>query len=148
MGIFDDEIKIIDSIEENISIVIKKVIQDNDIEILDYIRKKQLDEKGEDGKGKKLKPDYSKAYVRIRVKKGRQVSHVDTHFTGKFHATLTINTFSDRFEIVTNVDYDKHIIKRYGIDIIQIQQEYLEEIVFNKIIPEIKKMIDDKFAKS
>jgi len=148
MGIFDDEIKLITSIEEEIPIVIRRTIEKFDFVLLDYITNKQLDQKGEDALGEKLKPGYSLGYKRIRIKAGLQVDHVDTHFSGKFHASLEIETRENEFVITSNVNYDQYVIGKYGIEIIKIQQQYLEDFVEKYIMPALKNMINDKFTKS
>lgn len=148
MGVFDDEIAIIQDIENNISDVIKQTVQKFGFVIVDYNTNKQLDRKGEDSKGKKLFPKYTKAYARIRVKKGLQVDHVDTHFTGKFHASITVEAREDEFVIRSNVEYDKYLVKKYGEDILGVQEQYLQEFVNNYLHPALKTMINDKLAKS
>lgn len=148
MGVFDDEIKMIASIEESIPIVIRRTLEKFDFVVLDFITNKQLDQKGEDALGKKLTPKYSKGYARLRIKKGLQADHVDTHFTGKFHASIEIETRENEFAIKSNVEYDQYIIGKYGIEIMKIQEQYLTEFVQNYLLPALKKMIDDTFTKS
>lgn len=147
MGVFDDEIKIIKDIEDGIHEVIKSTVQKYGYIIVEYNTEKQLDEKGEDAKGKKL-GKYTKAYARIRIKKGRQANHVDTHFTGKFHASITVEAREDEFIIRSNVEYDKYLVKRYGKDILGVQEQYLEEFVERYLLPALKTYIDDKLTKS
>lgn len=147
MGVFDDEIKIIQDIEDGIHEVIKNTVQKYGYVIVEYNTEKQLDEKGEDAKGKKL-GKYTKAYARIRIKKGRQANHVDTHFTGKFHASITVEAREDEFIIRSNVEYDKYLVKRYGKDILGVQEQYLEEFVERYLLPALKTYIDDKLTKS
>ena len=147
MGIFDAEIQLITDVENEIPNVIRLTLEKFGFVILDYITNKQLDQKGEDALGQKLKPKYSLGYARIRVKKGLQIDHVDTHFSGKFHASLQIETRENEFVISSTVDYDKYIISRYGINILKVQQDYLNEFVEKYITPELKKMIDGKFAR-
>ena len=147
MGIFDAEIQLITDVENEIPNVIRLTLEKFGFVILDYITNKQLDQKGEDALGNKLKPAYSEGYKRIRVKQGLQTAHVDTHFTGKFHASLYIQTREKEFQVYAMVDYQKNIISRYGINILKVQQDYLNEFVEKYITPELKKMIDGKFAR-
>ena len=147
MGVFDDEIAIIQNIEDSIREAIKNTVQKNGYVIISYNTDKQLDEKGEDSKGVKL-GKYSKPYARIRIRKGLQADHVDTHFTGNFHASITVEAREDEFVIKSNVEYDKYLVKRYGKDILGVQQQYLEEFVEDYLYPALKTMIDDKLTKS
>lgn len=147
MGIFDREIQVIRDSKNVIIPTLIDVIRKFDFVILDYNTNQQLDKKGEDSKGNKL-GTYSNSYARIRVKKGLQVKHVDTHFTGKFHATLQVITQNDQLKIVSNVDYADEIIEKYGEEVLGVQREYLEEFMENFILPELKRRIDDKFTRA
>ena len=50
----DNIVKELESIKNNVDDQVKRIASKNKEEILDYIREKQLFEKGEDGKGRKL----------------------------------------------------------------------------------------------
>ncbi|HET8839744.1 MAG TPA: hypothetical protein VFM82_12210 [Flavobacteriaceae bacterium] len=147
-NVFADEIKIIAGIPAIIDETIKRTVQENDFVIKEYNITKQLDEQGEDAKGKKIKPGYSNPYKRTRIKRGLQVEYVDTHFTGKFHAQLEIVAENGQFKIVSKLDYAEHVIKRYGKRILGIQQQYLADFVNDFLLPELKKAINGQLTKS
>lgn len=146
MGWLDPHKKLMREIHAGIHDVVVESIKRNDFKILDFNRDKQLAEKGEDAKGDQL-GTYSNGWKRIRISRGLQVQYVDTRFTGKFHATLKLVVENDQFKIVSQVDYADDIIKKYGADVLGLQQKYLEEIVNTMIIPDIKQMINDKFSR-
>jgi len=147
MGIFDKEIAIIQDIQDGILGVVKEVVQKNGHVLVEYNTEKQLDGKGEDSKGKSL-GKYTKAYARIRIKAGRQAQFVDTHMTGKFHASITVEAREDEFIIKSNVEYDKYLVKRYGKDILGIQEQYLQEFVDDYLMPALKDFIYGKLTES
>lgn len=149
MGVFDREIKIIDRLPQVIDNTIKSAVTKYGFVIKNYNIVNQLDEKGEDSKGKKLSnKGYSNPYKRIRIKAGLQVSYVDTHFTGKFHANLQIIAEDGQFKITSDIDYGEHVIKRYGKEMLGIQKQYLQDFVDKYLIEELKKAVNGHFAKS
>jgi len=143
MSIFDKEIRLFKSIEQEIIPTVIGAIKRYDFVLLDYNTNKQMNIKGEDAKGEHI-GNYSAGYKRIRIKRGLQTEHVDLHFTGKFQATLEIITNDKEFIIKSNVDYANAITKRYGKDVLGIKEENLKQFVFNYIVPEIRKMINSK----
>lgn len=143
MGVFDKEILIFKDIEKEIIPTVISTIKKFDFVLLDYNTNKQMNQKGEDSKGSHI-GDYSGGYKRIRIRRGLQVDHVDLHFTGKFQAELKIVTESGEFKIISSVTYADDIVKKYGKNVLGIQQQNLEDFVKNYITPQIKKMINDK----
>jgi len=148
MGLFSNEIAIFDEIENNIYNVIKDTIKRFDFVLIDFNTNKQLNRKGVDSKSKPLLPKYADSYVRIRVKKGLQTDHVDLNFTGAFQKSITITVENDQFIIESDVHYDKYLVKKYGKNILGIEQQYLNEFAENYLYPQLKKSIDDQLAKS
>lgn len=148
MGVFEKEIKLIQGLPSVIDKTIKETVSKYGFVIKNYNIIKQLDEKGEDSDGDKLQPAYSNPYKRIRIKRGLQVAYVDTHFTGKFHASLEIIVEDGQFRITSNVDYAKHVIKRYGEKTLGIQQRYLNDFVNKYLLEELQKSINGYFTKS
>lgn len=143
MGVFDKEISTFKDIENEIVPTIISTIRKFDFVLLDYNTNKQMNIKGEDSKGSQI-GEYSGGYKRIRVKRGLQVDHVDLNFTGKFQAELHIVTENNQFKIESNVTYAEDIVKRYGKQVLGIQQRNLEEFVNNYILPNLKRMINQK----
>lgn len=146
-NIFADEIAIIEGIPQVIDETIKRTVQENDFVIKEYNISDQLDDQGEDSTGKKIRPGYSNPYKRRRIKRGLQVEYVDTHFSGRFHAQLEIIAEDGQFKITSQLDYAEHVIKRYGIEILGIQQQYLKDFVNNYLLIELKKSIDGQLTK-
>lgn len=148
MGVFDKEIKIFRDIKRNMIPTVIDALKRFDFVIVDFVTNKQMQKKGEDGKGDTIgRGKYSPGYARIRIKRGLQVNHIDLRFSGKFHADIEVITEGDQFKINSKVVYADDLVKRYGIDILNVQQQYLEEFVNNYLIPQIKRMMNDELAK-
>ena len=143
-NMFHKVISLFNEIEKELIPTVVNSIKHYDFVLLDYNTNKQMNIKGETKKGEQIGNYTSQGYKRMRIKRGLQVEHVDLHFTGKFQATLEIVTNEKYFSIKANVDYADDIVKKYGADVLGIQQKYLEEFVKNYIIPDIKKMIHEK----
>lgn len=147
MGIFDKEILIIKSIENEINNTIISTVKKYDFVLIDFITEKQHLQLGQDGKGKEI-GYYSSVYSRIRIKKRLQVEYVDLKFTGDFHAGIEIFAGANEFKVISNIEYADDIIKRYGVEVLEIQKRFLAEFVDNYLKPELKKMINDKLTRS
>lgn len=146
MGILQEEIIKIQRLPSIVEEVIRDTVKLHNHVLIDYNINKQLDQKGEDAEGKKL-GKYSLGYSRIRIKQGLQDDHVDTHFTGDFHASFQIFAEAKGFRIESNVEYDKHLVKRYGEAIIGIQDKYLKEFAEIYILPSLIQRIYDELTK-
>jgi hypothetical protein len=143
MSIFKDEIQLFRDIQDEIHDVIISCIKKFDFVLLDYQTNKQMNIKGETSTGAQIGV-YRERYKRYRISKGLQVDHVDLRLTGKFQSTLEIVTESDQFKIVAHVDYADKLAKQFGPEILGLQEKYLSEFVNNYLVPEIRKMIQNK----
>ena len=146
MGILQDQILSIRKLPSIVESVMREQVKRFDHVLIDYNVNKQLDSKGEDSQGNKL-GKYSLGYARIRIKRGLQANHIDTNFTGDFHASFEVFAEDKGFKIISNVEYDKHLVKRYGEAIIGIQDKYLKEFTEIYVLPELIKRIYDELTK-
>lgn len=142
----EKEIQVFRDFEKEIPKIIKSTLERFDFVIIDYVVNKQLDRKREDGKGNSL-GKYSVNYAKYRIKKGLQAEAVDTHFSGDFHASIYIETSENSFNLAYGVDYGDDLIKRYGVDLLTIQDEYLKDFVENYLITSLKSALNDKLSK-
>lgn len=146
MGYFDAEIRLLETIELSIKDIVKDTVRKYDFVILDYIRNKQLFQKGEKYDGKKIKPGYSRITIKIKQKKGDPYDRVTLKDTGKFYNTMQLFLGQSYIYVTINVSYYDKLEKKYGRKIIGLQEQFLEEFAENYIIPELKKRIDDIIA--
>lgn len=146
MGILREEILKIERLPQIIEETIREVVQRFDHVLIDYVVNKQLHQ-GEDGEGKDL-GNYSLGYARIRIKRNLQIDHVDTHFTGKWHASIKVTAEGDGFRISSNVEYDKDLTEKYGENLLLVQDKFLQEFTDTYLVPEILKNIKNELTKS
>ena len=147
MGVFDGTIKLINSIEKSIPSIIKDVIKEFDKELINYNVEQQLYNKGEDKEGEKITPSYTRFTISIKKRKNQPTNRVTLKDTGSFHESIYIIAESDSFKIGTNHELSNDLSSKYGKNIIGIQDKYLKEFVYNRLIPRIKKRINDKLTK-
>lgn len=143
---FEKQIAFLEQIERDAYTELKKSIESNGIVIKNYVTEKQLFQKGVDGKGKRLK-GYTRTTIRYKISKGQPADRTTTRDEGDFHASVQIDAFNDRFEVTSNVTHAKYLIKRYGQDILRPSFENMEEFFRTYFVPNLKKKINDKFAK-
>lgn len=143
MGIFDRQIKFINDLESDIFKVLEKTIREFDFVLKDYVVNKQLFQEGIDGKGERL-PGYSRTTIKIKLSKGQPADRTTLHDKQRFVDSIKIDAFSDRFEISSNVPYDKFIIKRYGLDVLRITDENFREFMKVYYLPKLKQFLNDK----
>ena len=145
MGILRDEILKIDNLPQIIETTIREVVQRFDHVLIDYVKDQLHD--GQDGEKKDL-GNYSLGYARIRIKRNLQVDHVDTHFTGKWHASIRVIAEGDGFRISSNVEYDKDLTEKYGENLLLVQEQHLKEFTDIYLVPEILKNMRNELTRS
>lgn len=146
MDIFFKQKAFLNEVESVLMSQIRQSIDAFDFVLKDYIVNKQLFREGIDGKGEKL-AGYKRSTIRLKIRKGDPVDRTTLRDEGDFYASIFIDAFEDRFEISSDVDYDKYIIKRYGSDVLRVSNENFREFLFKYFMPNFKKTIDDRFTK-
>ena len=146
MTLFKKQISFIQSIENDLYSSIRRAVENYDFIIKDYVVNKQLFQKGVDGKGKRLK-GYKRTTIRVKLSKGQPVDRTTLLDKGKFHASITVDAYSDRFEISSDVSYDKYIVRKYGKDVLLPSNENMSEFFRVYLLPTIKKKINDKLTR-
>lgn len=142
MSIFFEQIAFIDSFQEKLFNTFQEVVNQFGFVIRDFVVNKQLFQKGIDGKGERL-PGYQRTTIRIKLGKGQPVDRTTLHDTEKFVGSIVVDAFQDRFEISSNVTYDKFIIRRYGRDILRPTDENFEEFMINFFLPKLKDNVNN-----
>lgn len=144
--IFSRQIAFIDQLESSIFETLRQTINDQGFELEESISEDQLFAKGEDGTGKKLK-GYTRTTIRLKLKKGQPVDRTTLRDEREFHPSISIQAFSDRFEVSSNVSHAKWLIKRYGIDILRPNSENLRSFVETNFIPNLKRQFNGQFSR-
>lgn len=97
--------------------------------ILDYIREKQLFEKGIDGNGNKLTPEYKPFTIAIKRQKGQPTDRVTLEDTGSFYKGFDlIYTDQNALGIFSRDEKTPDLIDKYGADIFTFTTKNIEEI--------------------
>ena len=105
--------------------VTEEVVHDSEEELVRINTEEQLLKKGEDSKGEKIKPAYSNAYKRIRIREGLETDHVSLNRTGKLYSTIGVRTANKGFVMQTSDPKAKYLVKRYSDSWLGIQRRYL-----------------------
>ena len=125
---------------------LEQTINAFDFVLKDYVINKQLFREGIDGDGERLE-GYKRTTIRLKIRKGDPADRTTLRDEGDFHASIQIDAFSDRFEVSSGVGYDKYILKRYGRNVLKITNENFREFMENYFIPNLKQIINGRFAK-
>lgn len=144
--LFSKQIKFIDGLESNMFSQLESTIRSFDFVLKDYVINKQLFREGVDGNNVKL-PGYRRTTIRLKIAKGDPVDRTTLRDDGEFYSHIQVDAFSDRFEISSNVSYDVHIIKRYGINVLKISDENLKQFIQTYFIPNFKNYVKNNFTR-
>lgn len=109
--------------------------------IIDLVREKQLFDKGIDGKGKKLKPDYTPFTVAVKKIKGDRFNHVTLFDTGALYKSFTTDYGSFQLEIFPTDQKADELMRKYGDDIFSMTVANQKELNFKIILPELQKFV-------
>lgn len=140
--LFSKQIQFIDNFEKMIFEVLQKSINDNDFVIKDYIINKQLFREGIDGNKIKLE-GYTRTTIKLKRGKGDPIDRTTLRDSGEFYSHIQVDAFADRFEISSNVEHDKFIIQKYGIDVLKVTQENITEFMYKYFIPNLKNHVNN-----
>lgn len=151
--LFQNQLNFIDELQDSVFSTLQETIIDNDFVITDFITEKQLYEKGIDGTGNPIKNQqtgrlgYTRTTIRIKKAKGQPTDRITTRDENKFHPSINIDAYPDRFEVSSNVGYAKYLIKRYGENIIRPTTSNMRKFFLEYFIPEFKRQTNDKLTR-
>lgn len=146
MELFKKQLDYIDSLESTFNETMKETIIKYNFVVKDFIVNKQLFQSGIDGNNKKLE-GYTRTTIRMKIATGRPADRTTLFQEGYFHASVQIDAFDDRFEITSDVDYAKYLVKRYGPNILRPTKENMQEFIKNYFIPNLKTKTNGQFTK-
>jgi len=146
MELFKRQKDFINEFESRLFIELETVIRSFDFVLKDFIINKQLFREGIDGKNKRL-PGYSRTTIRLKIGKGDPADRTTLRDKGDFYSSIQIDAFDNHFEVSSNVNHDKFILKRYGRDVLRITDENFRDFLINYYLPKLKNYVNNKFAK-
>lgn len=136
-----DYINFLNKEADGIENLIKKIIQDNSGKILSII-KLRLYQKGIDGDGNAITPEYALGTIVNKKGKNQITSHVTLRDSGSWYKSLYVY-YEDGY-ILTNSNQVKTIelVEKYGNSILEFTNDEIKLIIDSIIEPEILKRIN------
>lgn len=138
MSVFDTAKEKLRELKNSINTLVKETFEEHKKLIVHYNSDEQMYKLGQDSKGSIIRPAYKPMTVRIKKRKGQPTDRVTLRDTGRFHKTLIVTPKDDHLEIRSDVEYAKYLFKRYGNDVLGIQEELLKEFVKKYVVPKIQ----------
>lgn len=148
MSIIDEAKNKVKQLKASINEVVRDTFETYKDVIIDFQVNKQLFEKGQDSKGSIIRPAYKPITIKIKRQKGQPTDRVTWKDTGRLHHAVMVLPRENEVEIIANVPYAKFLLKKYGDDVLGIQEDLLKEFIIKFVVPNIKKDWNDKLAKS
>lgn len=146
--VFDNARKRIKELKNALNPVVRKTFEEYGYVIKEYQTERQLFDKGQDSKGSIIRPAYTPYTIRLKQKKGQPTDRVTWKDTGRLYNSIRVEASENHVEITANVEYAKYLFKKYGDDVLGIQEELLREFADKYLLPNIKKEFDDKLTES
>lgn len=138
MDVFSEARRKLNEMREHVNQLVRETFDEHKSLIIHYNADEQMYKLGQDSKGSIIRPAYRPATVRIKRAKGQPTDRVTLKDTGRFHKTLIVTPKEDYVEISSDVEYAKYLFKRYGDDVLGIQEELLKEFVTRYVVPKIQ----------
>jgi phage gpG-like protein len=141
MSEIDQYISSLDSISNNLKLIAYKAIKKNQGQILTMV-KLRLFNRGIDGSGSKITPEYAPETIKIKKGKGQRKSHVTLRDSGNLYRSFVVEFKNNNIFIETNVDYKKDLIIRYGSEIFDLTINEVTVIIYSFIETEVNKELN------
>ena len=132
----------IQDIEDSIYPTLKDVFTKHSDIIKEINTEQQLYAVGQDSKGKSL-GSYAESTKRIKIRKRQPIDRVTLKDTGDFYESVRIIAKDDELIIETSIEYAKYLTKKYGADILGIQDMELSDFTKKYIFPELENNINE-----
>ena len=145
----ENKIKQLEQLKKQIPNQVKVIAQKNKKELLDYIRIKQLFEKGIDGLGNKLKP-YKPFTVAVKRAQGKDPNIVTLEDTGAFYRGFDL-LVTDQYSlgIFSRDSKTPELVEKYGADIFTYTVDNIKELETKIFIEQLTEWMlkQDAFTK-
>lgn len=143
---FERQKQFIRNFENDAFTELRNAINNNSDILADYVTNKQLFDKGEDGRGKRLQ-GYARTTIRLKISKGQPADRTTLRDKNKFHPTIEIRAYEKEYQITSNVTYDLYIIKRYGKDVLRVQDANFKQFLDTFFIPNLRANVNNQLTK-
>lgn len=132
-------------VQKEIKKEVQKTLKELEPQILD-LNIEQMDEKGEDSKGKELPGPYADFTIEIKKSKQQRFDIVTLHDTGAFHKGFFIKFYADYFEISSTDDKTDMLEKEWGKSIFGLNNNnkvYISQEMKDYLIEYAKKKLHE-----
>lgn len=146
MDVFEQAKRTVSELKSSLNQIVKETFEKNGYVIKEIQTQKQLYQ-GEDSKGSFIRPAYKPMTIRIKMKKGQPTDRVTLKDTGKFYNSIKVIANETFVEVTTSIEYSKELFKKYGDNILGIQEELLRDFAEQYILPNIKHSFNDKLTR-
>lgn len=130
----------IKDIEKVLYPTLKDVFTRYDNVIKDTNTQEQLFKLGQDAKGDSL-GSYAASTKRIKIRKRQPIDRVTLKDTGDFYDSITVTATDKEVIIETSIEYAQFLVKRYGKEILGVQDMFLKDFYDKYIVPELENEI-------
>lgn len=144
MSIFDDARRKIAELKDLVNPIVQDTFEEYKSLIISFNADSQMFEKGQDAKGSLIRPAYKPMTIKMKKKKGQPYDRVTLRDTGKFHRELEVIPHATYVEIKSSVEYSKYLIKKYGENILGIQEELLRDFVTKYVRPNLQSQLRER----
>ena len=126
----------LNSLNSGMEALVRKAIIDNRGKILSMI-KLRLYQKGVDGDGNSITPEYSE--ITITNKKGKQQisSHVTLRDTGEWYKSMYVIYEEGEIKVQSDLSKTEQLVEKYGKSILDLTNQEIELIIISIIEPVI-----------
>ena len=135
------------SIQEIIYPTLSDVINSNSNVLKEILTERQLFDKGQDSKGSRIKPSYAQTTISIKRKKNQPTDRVTLKDTGDYYSSISFEGKTKTMVITASIGYASFLSKKYGADILGVQNMEFEAFYKKYIEPELSKNIDSIIEK-
>lgn len=144
MSVLDEAKRKLKELRDSFNLLLKEAFDEQKSLIIDYNANEQMYKRGEDSKGSIIRPAYRPATVRIKKAKGQPTNRVTLKDSGRFHRTLIVTPKDNHVEITSDLHYSKYLFRKYGDDVLGIQEELLKDFVKLYVLPKIEAEAKEK----
>ena len=126
--------------------LIQGIILDNEAYIVDMNSEEQLYEHGENALGVSISDyqPYSPITIQIKRSKGQPTNRVTLRDEGDFYRSFYIEAGADKFEIRANDWKTEHLQRKYGKDILGLNEANIELLIREYILPELLEIANQR----
>lgn len=127
------------SFQNEMSLIISKIVVSNEAYIVDMNAEEQLYEQGVNNLGIKISDyqPYTPFTVSIKHLKNQPSGRVTLRDTGDFHSSFYVQIGNEQFEIKASDSKTTELIQKYGRQILGLTSQNISELIWQYIFPDL-----------